>query len=121
MTSEDERDYCSISTTKQLPKKISAKDMIEQQSKQVELLSKPQSLNIKLISEQKALEWLRTIKGEISDIEKFYNRKLDELINKFIRMQARYLIKLENDKLDANSLHNSVADGERARFDEEDI
>lgn len=81
-----------------MPMKIKPKEITEQQIKQAELASNPQNLQLKTASEEQAHEWLLTLANEIDDIESFYKSKLEELIQKFILMQAKYLIKLENDE-----------------------
>jgi len=38
--------------------------------------------------------WIQELVKEIDDIDKFYMKKLDEYMNKFIMMQAQYLRKI---------------------------
>lgn len=57
------------------------------------------------LSLKRAQEWLTKFCAEVDEIDHFYNTKLTELATKFIQMQAKYLIKVDND---GNKLHITV-------------
>ena len=81
-----------------MPKKIKAKEMKAQQTKIEEIAKEETQFNLKSDSEKRAEQWLIAFDTEISQIENFYKTKLEEIIASFIKMQAKYLMKLEHDE-----------------------
>lgn len=53
---------------------------------------------MKNASEDLAKEWLLDFMNEMDEIEKFYNNKIEEIADRFINLQAKYLKKLDNDE-----------------------
>lgn len=55
-------------------------------------------MQLKVETEKRAEEWLIEFCTEVDDIESFYISKFNELVNKFIDMQAKFLVKLQVDQ-----------------------